>query len=525
MIRHVWLIARHEFVETMKSRTFLVTLLLIPTMIAMGMLVPRWLKTRTATTAAIALIETDAKDWAARVAEAIALERARLEIAALHDWLAAHARPEFRRDGELDARRVPLLLLKNHGDITDEDARRYLESGGATQWLAIAMGFADPDAPPFLAPPRSVRIVDPPADLAGLDGSDRETTGRALAPWLTGARRLADGTPLKAVVIFPPKVAPVPPDVPASIGRGPVERSVQVWSAGALDASVRSRLHDALDRAFRGRALAEGLPDPGLVRLWDMQAPVRYLDASATGGRSITLADRLARVLPRAASVLLIYFLLINASLLMSHMMEEKANRIVEVLISSVKPEALMTGKLIGASLIALFLFVFSVASVLGVLFLAGDSVFVELTRALLAAVGDSPILPALVGYFMLGYFLFAGLFLTAGAFCDTPRDVQALSTPLVLAMIVILFVVWAYGAEPKSEAARLLSFLPFFGPFMLMARVTAAPPVWEVALAVGLQILYIAAILWASARLFRVAVLASGVPSWRRLVAMLRGD
>ncbi|RMF12507.1 MAG: ABC transporter permease [Alphaproteobacteria bacterium] len=523
MIRHVWLIARHEFVETMKSRTFLVTLLLIPTMIAMGVLVPRWLKTRATTTSAIALIEAGKEDWTARVREALALERARLEISALHDWLAAHARPEFRHDGELDESRVPLLLLKNHADITDWDARRFIDSGGLAQWLPIAMSFAEPDAPPFLAPPPLLRIVEPPAGLVDHEGADRNAMGRSLAPWLEGRRRLADGSPLKAVVIFPPRVAPVPPDVPASIGRGPVERSVQIWSAGALDSVIRSRLHDALDHAFRARALEQGLPDPGLVRLWDMQAPVRYLDVSAAGGRTITLADRMARVLPRAASVLLIYFLLINSSLLMSHMMEEKSNRIVEVLISSVKPDALMAGKLIGASLIALFLFVFSVASVLGVLFLAGGSVFVEITRALLAAVGDSPILPALIAYFLLGYFLFAGLFLTAGAFCETPKDVQALSTPLVLAMIVILFVVWAYGAEPKSDAARLLSFLPFFGPFMLMARVTAEPPVWEVALAIGLQTLYIAGILWLSARLFRVAVLASGLPSVRLLITRIR--
>lgn len=513
MSRAVGLIAAHELLETVKSKSFLVSLVLIPLLFAFGMLIPEWLERQTATTRTVIVVDA-AGDFAETFERELERAYAHRVMYAVNQHLRAFAYPEFKTPRGLDASALPIILLKGRDELTNTDADRFLSQGGLGWYMTIARPFLAPDAPPPTVPPPTVRTVPPPDTLsvAQVLASPAET----LRPWLNGARKLEteEGErTVTAAIVFPPEIEPAPPDSLAAMERGAAEESVQIWSEGALPESLSRTLSDALDKLFRERALLAAAGDPRVLDSQEAQAPMLKLDISAPEGREVTPADVVARILPRALSVLLIYFLYINMFMLMSNTMEEKSSRIIEVLVSTVRPVHLMIGKLLGSSLVALTMFAVSVGSLIAVFMFAGGSATVEFAGILLDILTDSPILLALFGYFVLGYFLFAGIFLTLGAFCETSRDVQNLGTPMALFMIMVPIIVWAFAEEPNSGAATALSFAPFFGPFMLMARVTAEPPLLEVAGAVAVQLLSIVVLLWGSGKIFRVAVLFSGKP------------
>jgi len=524
MMRAIRLVAAHEFLETVKSKTFLVFLVAVPVFLGIGMLAPQWLERQTATTRAITVIDA-AGGYAADFERSLQRSYARRAMTAVNTHVQTYAHAEFRTPRGLDPDAVPRILLKGESDFTAAEADRFIENGGLQWYLTIAQPFLKPNAPPpSVAPPRAkvVSVPDLPAAETVL-AAPSET----LAPWLTGEKPLSrDGVSetLQAAVVFPPGVAPAGPDSLEALERGTPETSVQIWSDGALPDGLESVVTEAMKRLFRERALVEAAGDSKILEAADAQAPVLKLDISTREGRELTTADRVERILPRLLSAILIYFLFINMNMLMSNTMEEKSNRIIEVLVSSITPGQLMVGKLLGSSLVALGMFAFVLGSILVILFSVGGSEFVEVASILIEIFLDSAILPALLAYFVLGYFLFAGIFLTLGAFCENNQDVQNLMMPIALFMIVIVGIVWVYAEEPNAPAATVLSFTPFFGPFMLMARTAAEPPMLEVAGGIAVQLLTIAALLWASGKVFRVAVLASGRPPGpRQLYRMFR--
>ena len=524
-MRGIFLIAQHEFIETVKTKSFLVSLLLIPLMLGLGIIIPTWVERQTAVTRTVAVVDL-AGGYGSRIRAAVDRRYAREALAAIHAYVRAYADPAYKTARGLDMAKVPALLLKRGDDISDAEADRFFAAGGAAWALDLARPYLRPEAPEPKLPPRKLRVIalpDPPPATALLSDP-----AEALRPWLDGTRTVShEAAPLTidAVIVVPPGVKGAPAGSPAALGRGTPQESVQIWSAGALPRSISRTLGDILDRIFRRDALIATAGSDDILEADRIRAPVLALDISAPGGRALTMADTVRRILPRALSVLLVYFLYINMFMLMSNTMEERSNRIVEVLISSVTPQELMIGKLLGSSLVAIAMFGFSVLAFLGIFSVAGDSAVVEFAGIVLGILKGSPILPALFLYFILGYFLFAGIFLTLGAFAESSKDVQNLSLPVVLFMAMMPIVVVAFADDPDGTGAKVLSFLPFFGPFMMMARAAANPPLIEVLGSIAVQLLTIAGLLWGAARIFRIAILFSGKPPrLGQLFRLLRG-
>ncbi|RMD90862.1 MAG: hypothetical protein D6807_00905 [Alphaproteobacteria bacterium] len=523
-MRGILLVASHEFVETVRSKSFLVSLILIPLMLGVGLAIPTWIEHRTSAMRTVAVVDL-AGGYAERLAAAVNRRHAREVLSALHLYVRAYARSDFRTAQGLDIERVPAILARPADAISDAEADRFLAAGGAPWALELARPYLRADAPEPQLPPQKLRIVPladpPPATVLLADPA------AALGPWLHDGGDAAGKTPgLAAVILIPPDVTGVAAGSVAALGRGDPRRSVQIWSDGALPRDMARTLKGTLDDLFRRDALLATAGTRDILAADRVRAPVVALDISAPGGRALTLADTIRRILPKALSVMLVYFLYINMFMLMSNTMEERSNRIVEVLISSITPRTLMIGKLLGSSLVAVAMFGFSVLAFFGIFSIAGDSAVVEFAGIVLGILKGSAIVPLLFLYFVLGYFLFAGIFLTLGAFAESNRDVQNLSLPVVLFMAMMPVVVIAFADDPNGTSARVLSFLPFFGPFMMMARANASPPVIEILGSVAVQLLTILALLWAAARVFRVAILFSGrPPRFRQLLRFLRGE
>lgn len=212
--------------------------------------------------------------------------------------------------------------------------------------------------------------------------------------------------------------------------------------------------------------------------------------------------------------------IIIYGSFVFQGVLEEKSSRVMEVLVSSVRPFPMMAAKIaalgaVGLTQMAVWSAGWIVLAVFGIT---------------LAGLDLGGIRPSLILYLMLfsllGYFLYAALFAAAGSVISRIEDSQTASLPVVMLVIVSLFVSQAAVFNPGSALAVLLSFVPFFTPTVMMARLAMAPPpVWQVLLSILLLAGGVVGVAWLAGRIYRAGVLSYGQkPSAREMLRYLRG-
>lgn len=258
--------------------------------------------------------------------------------------------------------------------------------------------------------------------------------------------------------------------------------------------------------------------------------------------------------------IFLFIFVTMFGSMVMSSVIEEKASRVVEVLVSSVKSTELMFGKIIGIALVALTQFllwiVLSVAiisiggAVLGLDKLGGsnptelvstmggvDAAQVEEMTAQLADQGEmgtvvsslmnlpyGQILGLFFVYFIFGYLLYASLFAAIGSAVENEGDTQQLQLPLTIPLMLgYMIALYAFRA-PDSSIAFWGSIIPFTSPIVMISRLPFGVPAWEIILSVALLVATFAFCAWASAKIYRVGILMFGKKStWKDLWKWLK--
>jgi ABC-2 type transport system permease protein len=194
---------------------------------------------------------------------------------------------------------------------------------------------------------------------------------------------------------------------------------------------------------------------------------------------------------------------------MMRGVMEEKQSRIVEVVISSVKPFQMMMGKLIGVGAVGLtqyLIWVVSAATLAGV----GVKVFGG-SRLKIPAIPAS-MLVCFVVYFLLGYFLYATLYAMVGSMVSSEDDSQQLSMPVTMLLVIPMLVFWMVVRDPNGTPSIVMSMIPFFAPTLMMMRIAViSPPLWQVLLSMFLMLLTIVAIVWVASKIYRVCILMYG--------------
>jgi len=522
-MRRIILVALHEFTETIRSKTFLLGLVITPILFGLGFFLPSLLSRSFTPERAVAVVDQSQAYGARLIAEvdrALALEDMRTISQQVH----AYARPEFRRDGALDPEKVPLEFYKI-GSLTLADAETYLDAGGRDAALERARAYLRPEAPEPVFDPRPLRFVDLPADIDPDASPDR--IAEAARAYLDKEQRIdVDGEPteLYALVILPRRFGPASHDSLAIVGEGDPDEVAQLWAEKAPSEDVRDPIKQALDRLVRRDRL--GLSDGQGLQQLSTAAPFDVRLTSRDDGGSATATDAIAANMPRILSIALVFFLIGNLVILMTNTMEEKSNRIIEVLMSSISANELLAGKLFGAFLIALFQLAFNVIALLGVMSLADDGAIAQFTRSLIEVLTGSPLLLWLLFYFVTGYFLYAGLFVAIGSLCENTKEVQSLSLPVQYLLIFSPLIVWVVANEPNGPAARALSYFPLTSPMMMMARINSDPRLVDLIGTALAQIAGIALLLWLSAKVFKVGALRAGKPpKVKELVAAVRGQ
>jgi ABC-2 type transport system permease protein len=201
--------------------------------------------------------------------------------------------------------------------------------------------------------------------------------------------------------------------------------------------------------------------------------------------------------------------LLLNGIAVMRGILEEKSNRVMEVLLGSLSPQELMTGKILGVGLVGLTQVGIYVASALLLPLLvpgAGGAM-----ASILEALSPMRMLWFLV-FFVLGYFMYTALFAAVGAVCNSEQEAQNLQSPVIMCLVIPMVATFFFVSQPDSTVARVVSLIPLFTPMVMVMRInTLAPPLWEILLSIVLTLGFTWLLFRGVAKIFRIGILMYG--------------
>lgn len=263
-----------------------------------------------------------------------------------------------------------------------------------------------------------------------------------------------------------------------------------------------------------------------------------------SGERTSKQANALKLIFGGAAGYLLMMFIVIYGNMIMRSVIEEKTNRIIEIIISSVKPMKLMLGKIIGTSLVGLTQFLAWLV-IGGALMAVLSSTFgvspsdasatvntssetARMVSEILLEIFKFPLMKLVFCFFLYfvgGYLLYSSLYVAIGAAVDNETDTQQflfpILAPLTLAMYIGIFTV---VEDPHGSVSTLFSYIPLTSPIVMLMRIPFGVSWWEILLSLALLYATFFAILWFAAKIYRVGILMYGKrPSYKDIYKWIK--
>jgi ABC-2 type transport system permease protein len=508
-MRYVLLIALREFAENAKTKGFWIGIFMLPLIIGISILVSTKLSKAEPSRHFVVVDKSGAFETAVRDAAEWAHQRSVLQA------LGDHVRENLRVGETPD-----LDLSGNQGAV---DA--FIVAGGKDAYLARLRPLLRENSPDFKEPVRRFVLASLPE---GVDArGSTEAILAQLKPYLTGERRIRTNggseEPLFAALVIRPEA------LDESTRWTAAEAPIQYWSTNLAVDNLPELLRNALNGENRRRLYVARGVEPASVR--EIEHTWLRFDsfdpAKAEGSETVSIADRVVRNVPVAFVYLLWISLFSIMQMLLNNTIEEKSNRIAEVLLSSVTPGEIMMGKLLGIAGIGLTMVGAWLATVFVAarLYLGSGGAGADFIGPAVDAVVGSGLIPMFVLCFLLGYLIYAGLFLTIGALCNDIKEAQNAQGPLMLIMMVPLFTMMFINRDPHGTIATILTWIPLYTPFTMMNRAAADPPLMELIGATLLMVATALTLLWSAGRIFRIAILRAGNrPKFAEVLKWIRG-
>ena len=348
----------------------------------------------------------------------------------------------------------------------------------------------------------SMQFVAVPSDLATTpSGEAREVLARKYL-----GDEVAEAQQLDAVVF---------------LTRGADAPSARVWTRRATDDAVEDVVRAALRDAHRRDVFQTAGIDPDVVIAMEKFRPeITALSPQSASGGEVSFRDRLPGIVGLASGFLLWSLVITGASILLNSVMEEKSNKILEVLLSSASSTEMMTGKVLGvAMLTATVMLVWGGIGAIGLL-----TTFPQTALDIGSVLMDGGLIFYFLAYAVGGYLMYAVLFAAIGAFCETPRDAQTLMGPIMMILVVPILVMQMALQTPDAAIVRILSWVPFFTPFLMSARAPSEPPMFEVVGTMAGMFAFALLMIWLAGRAFRAGALSDVKLSWKSFASAMRG-
>ncbi len=286
------------------------------------------------------------------------------------------------------------------------------------------------------------------------------------------------------------------------------------------------------------------------LKINDAKAAVSINLNKASGEESLKGLNEIKIGIGGVFGYLIMMFIIIYGNMVMRSVIEEKTSRIIEVIISSVKPYQLMMGKIIGTSLAGILQFIiwailgltamFILSSVFGVQVGASSGAQTQevIQNAQQAMGGEvqsyikelwnlpiATILVCFIIYFIGGYFLYSSFYASIGAAVDNETDSQQFLLPIIMPLILGVYIgFFTVMNDPHGTIATVFSMIPLTSPIVMMMRIPFGVPWWQILLSVTILFGTFFLVVWFASKIYRVGILMYGKkPTWKELYKWLK--
>lgn len=278
-----------------------------------------------------------------------------------------------------------------------------------------------------------------------------------------------------------------------------------------------------------------------ITKIKQAEAKVNINLVKSSGEATIKGLNELKIGVGAAFGYLIMMFIIIYGNMVMRSVIEEKTNRIIEIIISSVKPFTLMMGKIIGTSLAGVLQFViwavlggiliFTVSTVFGIdtgAMTVAQPGFISGIFSYLDVVLDLPLMSLVIFfllYFIGGYFLYSSIYASIGAAVDSETDSQQFLLPIILPLMLGVYVgFFSVLNDPHGTVATVFSMIPLTSPIVMMMRIPFGVPWWQLAISLTLLFATFLLVVWFAAKIYRVGILMYGKkPTYKELFKWLK--
>jgi len=332
--------------------------------------------------------------------------------------------------------------------------------------------------------------------------------------------------------------------IPKESDNGKLQKKIQYVSNDSPSVSFVEDIEDVIAK----KMTAENFQQQGLdtLKINNAKANVSISLEKASGEQALKGLNEIKIIIGGAFGYLIMMFIILYGNMVMRSVIEEKTSRIIEVIISSVKPFQLMMGKIIGTSLAGILQFLiwavlglsamFILSSMLGVHMGASGAAAAEAAQHTSAnniqmyikELWNLPIATILISfiiYFIGGYFLYSSFYASIGAAVDNETDSQQFLLPIIMPLILGVYIgFFTVINDPHGTIATVFSMIPLTSPIVMMMRIPFGVPIWQIVVSMLLLFGTFFGVVWFAAKIYRVGILMYGKkPSWKELAKWLK--
>ena len=326
-----------------------------------------------------------------------------------------------------------------------------------------------------------------------------------------------------------------------------LKNKITFYSEDSPSLTIMGDIEDAIEKKVNTEKLLEA--GINAQKIEDLRIKINTNLETYAGQETSKLGSGLKLIFGGAAGYLLFMFIIIYGNMIMRSVIEEKTSRIIEVIISSVKPVKLLLGKIFGTTLagitqfiawiVLIGLFSVVVTSVLGIdpstvqspqkqmLEANGDSVN-QIVMEVIHEINSLPIVNLIIMFvlfFIGGYLLYASLYAAIGAAVDSETDTQQFMMPILMPLILAVYVgFFTVIDNPHGTVSQVFSFIPFTSPVVMLMRIPFGVPIWQQIVSVIILFATFMGTVWFAAKIYRVGILMYGKkPSYKEIVKWLK--
>jgi ABC-type Na+ efflux pump permease subunit len=492
-VNNIFLVALREYRQITRMRSFWLTLLILPVAFAIAPLTQRFMGENEADR--VMIIDQDGGDAGQQIASRLRLDEQRRVMNDLARYVQRHKMP-----APADA-----PWSRNDRWFSDAEVARFSADGGAKAALARLQPAIPEETPKFEEPDPRFELVKPSADLARLQGPALDSRTETLLRPAEGS----NAEPIDAIVVIPAGFAET--------------GTARMSTSGRPNATLVASAQDVLTRSLReGLLTSRGVPSEVAAAAGTVTPNLLIAQPKPGSGAREALLVR--SILPLASSYLLMMALMLSGSWMLQGTVEERSNKLLETVLATVSPEQLMYGKLFGTVAVGLTMIAVWIGCGVFAAY-ATQGAIADFIRPALAPLTTWTTIVAMFYFFIVGYVAISVFFLAVGAISDSMNDAQGYLMPIILAILLpITVLIQGILDGGKGVGITVLTWVPIWTPFAVLARLGTGIPAWEVIGSGLLLAAFVALQLSLLGRLFRASLLASGQkPRLGELVARLR--